>query len=288
MIAMGPCNTVLGEPYTDPAQEGKPGPARRCEGGDGVVVRMRRAADPTVGVGGPAQVHVVVVGCGRVGSGLARMLGGMTATPWPSSTGRRRPSAGCRDDFDGQTVRRRRLRPRPPRRRRHRARPTPWPRSPTATTPTSSWPASPGRPTASSRSSPASTTPAGRRSTSASASPPSPRCSGRPSGCCAASSPTAGEVEWIDPSAKVVLVERLVPRGLVGRKLAELEERRLARAVAVVPARAVAQLPDPALVLQEGDVLYLRRRRRSTARRPPGRDELTLGRVRRAKRRVAD
>ena len=69
-------------------------------------------------------------------------------------------------------------------------RPGRWPRSPTATTRTSSSPGSPGRRSGSSGSWPASTTSAAPRSTSASASPRSPPCSGRSSGCCAASSPT--------------------------------------------------------------------------------------------------
>ncbi len=68
--------------------------------------------------------------------------------------------------------------------------------------------------------------------------------------------PTAGDVEWIDPSAKVVLIERLAPVGFVGRKLAELEEEGLARVVAV-SRLGVSQLPTPSLVVQEGDVLYL-------------------------------
>jgi trk system potassium uptake protein TrkA len=68
--------------------------------------------------------------------------------------------------------------------------------------------------------------------------------------------PTSGDVEWIDPSAKVVLVERVVPASLVGRKLQELEETGLARAVAV-SRLGVSQVPSPSLVLQEGDVLYL-------------------------------
>ena len=68
--------------------------------------------------------------------------------------------------------------------------------------------------------------------------------------------PDSGEVEWIDPSAKVVLIERPVPAGLVGHKLAEFEETGLARAVAV-SRLGVSVLPTPPLVLQEGDVLYL-------------------------------
>lgn len=68
--------------------------------------------------------------------------------------------------------------------------------------------------------------------------------------------PDSGEVEWIDPSAKVVLVERLAPAGRVGKKLAELEEGAGIRTVAV-SRLGVSQLPEPSLVLQEGDVLYL-------------------------------
>jgi trk system potassium uptake protein len=68
--------------------------------------------------------------------------------------------------------------------------------------------------------------------------------------------PDSGEVEWIDPSAKVVLVERVVPAGLVAKKAAELEERTGVRTVAV-SRLGVSQLAEPSLVLQEGDVLYL-------------------------------
>lgn len=68
--------------------------------------------------------------------------------------------------------------------------------------------------------------------------------------------PDSGEVEWIDPSAKVVLVERLVPSDLVAKKVADLEERTGVRAVAV-SRLGVSQLAEPPLILQEGDVLYL-------------------------------
>jgi Trk K+ transport system NAD-binding subunit len=54
----------------------------------------------------------------------------------------------------------------------------------------------------------------------------------------------------------VVLIERVAPASLVGHKLAELEDTGLARAVAV-SRLGVSQMPTPALVLQEGDVLYL-------------------------------
>ena len=68
--------------------------------------------------------------------------------------------------------------------------------------------------------------------------------------------PDSGEVEWIDPSAKVVLVERLVPPGLVAKRVVDLEETTGVRTVAV-SRLGVAQLPAPSLILQEGDVVYV-------------------------------
>jgi trk system potassium uptake protein TrkA len=68
--------------------------------------------------------------------------------------------------------------------------------------------------------------------------------------------PDSGEVEWIDPSAKVVLVERPVPSALVATKVGDLEEATGVRAVAIARL-GVSQLPSPSLLLQEGDVLYL-------------------------------
>jgi trk system potassium uptake protein TrkA len=63
-------------------------------------------------------------------------------------------------------------------------------------------------------------------------------------------------VEWIDPSAKVVLVERSAPASAVGRKLGDLEAGGAVRVVAL-SRLGVAQLPSSALVVQEGDVLYI-------------------------------
>lgn len=68
--------------------------------------------------------------------------------------------------------------------------------------------------------------------------------------------PDSGEVEWIDPSAKVVLVERVAPASLVGKKLAELEDAVAVRTVAV-SRLGISQLPAASLIVQEGDVLYL-------------------------------
>ena len=68
--------------------------------------------------------------------------------------------------------------------------------------------------------------------------------------------PDSGEVEWIDPSAKVVLVERLVPPALVAKRVADLEESTGVRTVAI-SRLGVAQLSESSLILQEGDVVYL-------------------------------
>jgi trk system potassium uptake protein TrkA len=66
--------------------------------------------------------------------------------------------------------------------------------------------------------------------------------------------PEAG-VEWIDPSTKVCLVERLIPTKWAGRPLVDLEVDNVARVVAVARL-GVAQLPREGLVVQEGDVVY--------------------------------
>lgn len=68
--------------------------------------------------------------------------------------------------------------------------------------------------------------------------------------------PDQAAVEWIDPSAKVCLVERSVPATWVGRKVGELDEDGLARVVAL-SRLGQSQLPKPDLVFQEGDVAYI-------------------------------
>lgn len=67
--------------------------------------------------------------------------------------------------------------------------------------------------------------------------------------------PEQTAVEWIDPSARVCLVERALPSSWAGRKLAEIEVAGLARVVAV-GRLGVSQVPPADLVLQEGDVLF--------------------------------
>jgi trk system potassium uptake protein TrkA len=68
--------------------------------------------------------------------------------------------------------------------------------------------------------------------------------------------PDSQAVEWIDPSAKVALVERLAPPSLAGTKVGDLEADGFARVVAL-QRLGVSQLPFAGLVVQEGDVLFL-------------------------------
>ncbi|MFL6206532.1 MAG: potassium channel family protein [Acidimicrobiales bacterium] len=68
--------------------------------------------------------------------------------------------------------------------------------------------------------------------------------------------PDIPATEWTDPSAGVVLVERPVAPAWAGRRLADLEVEGLAR-VAALSRLGVAQVPSPDLVTQEGDVLYI-------------------------------
>jgi len=68
--------------------------------------------------------------------------------------------------------------------------------------------------------------------------------------------PEAEESDWIDPSAGVVLVERAVAASWAGRPLGEIEIPGVARAVAVAR-MGTAQVATPDLVTQDGDVVYL-------------------------------
>jgi trk system potassium uptake protein len=68
--------------------------------------------------------------------------------------------------------------------------------------------------------------------------------------------PEAEESDWIDPSAGVVLVEREVAASWAGRPLGEIEIPGVARAVAVLR-MGTAQIATPDLVTQDGDVVYL-------------------------------
>jgi len=67
--------------------------------------------------------------------------------------------------------------------------------------------------------------------------------------------PDQPSVEWIDPSAKVCLIERLVPASWAGRKVDELDVDGLGRVVGL-SRLGIAQVPNGSLVVQEGDVIY--------------------------------
>jgi trk system potassium uptake protein TrkA len=68
--------------------------------------------------------------------------------------------------------------------------------------------------------------------------------------------PNTPAVEWLDASAQVVLVERPVPAAWAGRKIGDIEISGVAR-LAAVSRLGVAQVPKADLVAQEGDVLYV-------------------------------
>lgn len=67
--------------------------------------------------------------------------------------------------------------------------------------------------------------------------------------------PELPAVEWTDPSAKVVLVERELPKTLVGTRVLSLESA-IARIVSVRRLGA-AIIPGADTVVQEGDVAYV-------------------------------
>jgi trk system potassium uptake protein TrkA len=68
--------------------------------------------------------------------------------------------------------------------------------------------------------------------------------------------PDTPAVEWTDPSAKVVLVERRLPPSWAGRKLGDLDQDGVARVVGL-SRLGVARLGDARTVLQDGDIVYV-------------------------------
>jgi trk system potassium uptake protein TrkA len=68
--------------------------------------------------------------------------------------------------------------------------------------------------------------------------------------------PEAPDTEWADPSAKVVLLERPVAAAWAGRRLSDLEVAGQSRVVAL-SRLGVSRVPTPELVTQEGDVVYV-------------------------------
>jgi len=68
--------------------------------------------------------------------------------------------------------------------------------------------------------------------------------------------PELAAVDWVDPSAKVCLIERAVPASWAGHLVSDLEEPGRARLVAI-GRLGVAQIPKSDLVAQEGDIAYV-------------------------------
>jgi len=68
--------------------------------------------------------------------------------------------------------------------------------------------------------------------------------------------PEQAAVEWVDPSAKVCLLERMVPSRWAGKAVAELEQAGTVKVVALVR-MGVAEIPKAELLLQDGDAVWL-------------------------------
>ncbi len=68
--------------------------------------------------------------------------------------------------------------------------------------------------------------------------------------------PEARPAEWTDPTAKVCLIDRVVPDGWAGHLLSDLEEATGARVMAINRMGA-ATVPTARTVAQAGDVLYI-------------------------------
>jgi trk system potassium uptake protein TrkA len=67
--------------------------------------------------------------------------------------------------------------------------------------------------------------------------------------------PDTPAVEWTDPSAKIVLVERKVPPRWAGRKLGELEQPDAARMAGLLRL-GVGHVANPSTTLQDGDLVF--------------------------------
>ena len=67
--------------------------------------------------------------------------------------------------------------------------------------------------------------------------------------------PDDAGVRWVDPSARIVVIERPVPTSFAGHRFADLEADGAARLVAV-RRLGVAVLPEADLLAQDGDVVY--------------------------------
>ena len=68
--------------------------------------------------------------------------------------------------------------------------------------------------------------------------------------------PAASGVVWIDPSARIVLVERVLPPTMAGATLSTLDQPGVSRLVSV-RRLGVALLPSSELIGQEGDIVHV-------------------------------
>jgi trk system potassium uptake protein len=68
--------------------------------------------------------------------------------------------------------------------------------------------------------------------------------------------PDAYAVEWVDPSAKVCMIERIVPGAWAGRPILDLELAGAAKVLAVARL-GQASIPSATQVAQEGDVVWV-------------------------------
>jgi trk system potassium uptake protein TrkA len=67
--------------------------------------------------------------------------------------------------------------------------------------------------------------------------------------------PDPGQSDWIDPTTTFALVERRVPAATAGVSIAKLDEVGLR--VALLTRTGKARLPEPAVLLQQDDVVHL-------------------------------
>jgi trk/ktr system potassium uptake protein len=67
--------------------------------------------------------------------------------------------------------------------------------------------------------------------------------------------PDGAAIEWSDPAAKVCLIERSVPEGWAGHPLGDLEIEGKARIVALTRAGS-SEVPTPTMLAQEGDTVW--------------------------------
>jgi trk system potassium uptake protein TrkA len=67
--------------------------------------------------------------------------------------------------------------------------------------------------------------------------------------------PDPGQSDWIDPTTTYALVERRVPAATAGVSIAQLDEAGLR--VALLTRTGRARLPEPAVLLQQDDVVHL-------------------------------